>query len=149
MYAIAVTIAFQSTLLRGTMSCNKISHCPRAISTSRRNRISSLVFRPCMRSGSPSHISFRCRRERERLTKKTQGDVTTRDPCEGSRGDDFSRVQKCARHSGIMPASLSLRWMGHPVARNQKQRGAGPRKRRGGEGRSRGDREEKEGRERG
>jgi len=33
-------------------------------------------------------------KEKEKMTKKTQGDATTRDPCEGSRGDDFSRVQK-------------------------------------------------------
>lgn len=65
-----------------------------------------------------------------RVTKKTQGDATTRDPRESSRGDDFSRVQKCARHLGIMPTSLS-RWMGRPVARNRKQPAAGPRRRRG------------------
>lgn len=81
------------------------------------------------------------------MTEKTQGDATTRDPCEGSRGDDFSRVQKCARHSGIMPAeSLFAGW--DAPSRGTENIEALDRER-GGQKKEGRDRKEKEGRERG
>jgi len=102
--------------------------------SSQPNLVTRLPILACEASLLLIFLSVKRERERgeekEKMTKKTQGDATTRDPCEGSRGDDFSRVQKCARHLEIMPASL-FRWMGRPVARNRKQRSAGPRKRRG------------------
>lgn len=62
--------------------------------------------------------------------RKTQGDATKRDLREGSRGDDFSRGQKRARHFRNNAVGKSLaRWLGRPIARHRNQRGAGPRKR--------------------
>lgn len=110
---IAVTIAFQSVLHRGTMklSCNKISYCPRAIPTSRRNRLSSRVFRPCMRSEPASRISLRRRREkeRERVTKKTQGAMRRRVTLARAPAEmTFARAKVCPPLGNNAGESLSL-----------------------------------------
>lgn len=67
----------------------------------------SLVFAGEMRV--PSRISIR-----QKKMRKTQGDATKHDLREGSRGDDFSRGQKRARHFRNNAGQISCSLDGTP-----------------------------------